>query len=97
MYSGEERRQKKLNFDPTINLGHILTFVGFICAGFGAYWTLDKRVSLLEERAIQIEVRLRENNASVKDSLQEIKDDVKDMRRAVESVSGAFVKRMLGG
>lgn len=87
--------RKKLNFDPTINLGHILTFCGFICAGFGAYWTLDKRVSLLEDRAIQIEVRLRENNASVKDSLREIKEDVKDMRQAVENVSGVMIKKLL--
>lgn len=88
---------KKINFDPTINLGHIITFCGFIFAGFGAYWTLDKRVTILEDRAIQIESRLRENNASVKDSLKEIKEDVKDMRQAVENVSGAIIKKMLNG
>ena len=53
-YDGEDRRaapeQKKgVKFDATINLGHILTFIGFIVAGFGAWTTLDKRVLVLEE------------------------------------------------
>lgn len=88
---------KRINFDPTINLGHIITLVCFISAGSGAYWTLDKRVSILEERSVQIEAKLRENNASVKESLNEIKTDVKDMRKAVESVSGALIKKVLQG
>jgi hypothetical protein len=39
-----------MRFDPTINLGHVLTFAGFIVAGFGAYSALDKRVVVLEEQ-----------------------------------------------
>lgn len=90
-------QQKKINFDPTINLGHIITFCGFLIAGSGAYYTLDKRVSILEDRAVQIETKLRENNLTVKESLQEIKGDVKDMRQAVENVSNAIVKKVLHG
>jgi hypothetical protein len=44
-----EPHSKRLRFDPTINLGHLLTFVGFMLAGFGAWSTLDKRVLVLEE------------------------------------------------
>lgn len=40
---------KRPRFDPTINLGHLLTFVGFIAAGFGAWATLDSRIVKLEE------------------------------------------------
>lgn len=97
MESENQPEKKRVNFDPTINLGHLLTFCGFICAGFGAYWTLDKRVSLLEDRAVQLEVKLRENNTSVKESLKEIKEDVKDMRQAVENVSNAIIKKVLHG
>lgn len=58
----EERRRMSdaapprngLKFDPTINAGHILTFVGFLLAGFVGWTTLDKRVVVLEqERARQ--------------------------------------------
>lgn len=44
-----DRPSKKPRFDPTINLGHILTFVGFLVAGFGAWATLDSRIVSLEE------------------------------------------------
>lgn len=89
--------QKRINFDPTINLGHIISLVVFVSAGFSAYWSVSNRVSLLEERAVQIEAKFRENNSSVKESLKEIKEDVKDMRQAVENVSAAIIKRMLRG
>lgn len=56
MWLGEERRQqmmepdkKGIKFDSTINLGHILTFLGFMIAGLTAWTTLDKRVVVLEE------------------------------------------------
>jgi hypothetical protein len=42
-------RSKRPRFDPTINLGHLLTFAGFMLAGFGAWATLDKRLVVLEE------------------------------------------------
>lgn len=40
---------RKPRFDPTINLGHMLTFAGFILAGFGAWSTVDSRLMALEE------------------------------------------------
>lgn len=40
---------KRPRFDPTINLGHLLTFAGFMAAGFGAWSTVDSRLVVLEE------------------------------------------------
>lgn len=37
-----------MRFDPTINLGHVLTFAGFMVAGFSAYGVIDKRVAVIE-------------------------------------------------
>jgi hemerythrin superfamily protein len=42
-------KAKKVTFDPTINLGHILTFIGFLVSGFIAYATIDKRLTVVEE------------------------------------------------
>ena len=39
----------RIIFDPTINLGHLLTFAGFIVAIFAGWTNLDKRVVVLEE------------------------------------------------
>lgn len=50
-------KPKRLQFDPTINLGHVLTFLGFVIMGFSAYTSLDKRVTVVEEaRKFQIQV-----------------------------------------
>lgn len=89
--------KKGISFDPTINLGHVLTFFSMLLACLAAYYTMDKRVTVLEERAVQIELKLRENNVAVKESLKEIKEDVKDMRNAVENVSSAIIKKVLHG
>lgn len=45
----EEAEKRGVRFDATVNLGHLLTFAGFLIAGFGAWTTLDKRVVVLEE------------------------------------------------
>lgn len=46
-----------MKFDPTINAGHLLTFAGFIIAGFVGWTTLDKRVVILEQQRISQEYR----------------------------------------
>jgi hypothetical protein len=39
----------KVRYDPTINLGHILTFIGFIVALATAWFNIDKRILVLEQ------------------------------------------------
>ena len=87
-WDGQDRRgtpppapdHKGVKFDATINLGHMLTFAGFVIAGFTAWSTLDKRVTVIEERAAfqaQIDrtqdANLAANMAVIKESLGEIK------------------------
>jgi uncharacterized protein involved in tellurium resistance len=87
-WDGQNRRadtqaptqQQGINFDKTINLGHILTFAGFMIAGVGAWTTLDKRVTVIEERAnFQAQIDRTQdatqaaNMAVIKEALGEIK------------------------
>lgn len=80
----ESTSQKgKVKFDATINLGHILTFAGFILAGFTAWTTLDKRVTVIEERANtqaiidrNQDTNLTTNMAAIRESLNEIKQQI---------------------
>lgn len=88
-----EDHRKKLSFDPTINLGHILTFIGFLATGFGAYSTLDKRLAVQEIRSVEMETRQREQELRIKDSLQEIKSDIKDVRRSTDEIIQRLVRR----
>lgn len=45
----------KPRFDPTINLGHLLTFGGFILAGLGAWYGVKSEVANIEYRIGSIE------------------------------------------
>lgn len=88
-YTGEERRQTAngIRFDKTINLGHILTFIGFIGVGTVTWSTLDKRVVVLEESRKAQELRDtgqdQHNNdqmGAIRESLAEIKQNVIALR-----------------
>jgi hypothetical protein len=89
-YTGEERRQADrggVRFDKTINLGHILTFIGFIGVGTVTWSTLDKRVVVLEESRKAQELRDtgqdQHNNdqmGAIRESLAEIKQNVIALR-----------------
>ena len=75
-----ENKERRIRFDPTVNLGHIITFVGFLIAIFTAWTTLDKRVVVLEEgRKAQESIdrqqdqRALEARSEIRESLQEIK------------------------
>lgn len=85
-------RQPRVRFDPTVNLGHVLTFVGFIVAGFGAWATLDKRLVVLEEnRRTQVLVdqsqdqRYSYMNESVQKLLQRIEVQVDRLNNRLDS------------
>lgn len=79
--------RKHLTFDPTINLGHVLTALAMLSAGFGAYSALDRRLAIQEEKASHLEARSIEQEQRTKDTLQEIRADVKDVQRSVNDVS----------
>lgn len=79
--------RRRVAFDPTINLGHVLTFVGFLVTGFSAYSTLDKRVTIIESQSAAVVERSREQDSRLKETLSEIKSDVKDLQRSVNDVN----------
>ena len=80
---------KKINFDPTINLGHVLTFIAMAVSVITAYGLLDKRISVLEEKSNAARMQVIERQSEQKDTLREIKDDIKDLQRSINEISRA--------
>ena len=81
-----EDKKTNIRFDPTINLGHILTFVGFLMAIFTAWTTLDKRVVVLEE-ALKTQQQIdRAQDQMLSQQMQYIRDMLNDLRASVERV-----------
>ena len=86
-----EQARKRINFDPTINLGHILTFAGVMLAGIGAYGNLDKRMTVSEVQNMVAAERTKEQDRRIKESLQDLKVDIKDVQRAVNDINRTLV------
>jgi uncharacterized coiled-coil protein SlyX len=90
--SQPEPTPNRLTFDPTINAGHLLTFAGFLISGFVAYSTLDKRVTVVEQRTATAEQRIAEQDSRVNSTLAEIKRDVRDTSIAVNQLARELSK-----
>jgi uncharacterized protein YlxW (UPF0749 family) len=77
----------KFKFDPTVNLGHILTFVAMMVGVMSSYSILDKRLTVVEERSATALSQAAEKVSEQKEALKEIKSDVKDLQRSVNEIS----------
>lgn len=87
----DQTNRKRLTFDPTINAGHIISLLAFLVTLVIGWYTLDKRVVVLEEaRKTQAQVdqhqdaMQRSNADSVRESLQEIKQGVRELNARFE-------------
>ncbi len=85
-YTGEDRRQPEqrgIRFDKTINLGHILTFLGFMLSIVATWSTLDKRVVVLEESRKAQELRDSGQDQRATDQLGAIKETLTEIKQNV--------------
>lgn len=74
---------KQIRFDATINLGHILTFLGFILTIFIGWQNLDKRVVILEEsRHTQVQ-RDKHQDALIENQSDQIRDSLTEIKAAI--------------
>lgn len=89
----ETNEKRIVKFDSTINLGHLLTFVGFVLTGFGAWSTIDRRLTVLEEsRRVQAQIDANQDER-LSQSMGQIKESLSDIRRNLEKVSDRLDKK----
>lgn len=84
-----------IRFDPTINLGHVLTFLGFLIAIFAAWVNLDKRVVILEEnKRTQHQIDkaqdqlLQQNLIQIRETLNDMRTGINRLNDRIDRVSG---------
>ncbi len=85
--------QTRVRFDRTINLGHILTFLGFILTIMVTWGTMDKRVTVLEEARKAQEARDIQQDGRLSEKMGEIHDSLTELKRGVEQVHDRLEKR----
>lgn len=83
----EAPKRRPVKFDPTINLGHILTFIGFIASGSVAYFDLRERIAVHDVRIQQIDTETNAEKGRIRDTLRELRDDVREVRRGVDQLA----------
>jgi hypothetical protein len=89
----QPNEKRLVKFDSTINLGHLLTFVGFVLTGFGAWSTIDRRLTVLEEsRRVQAQIDANQDER-LSQSMSQIKESLSDIRRNLEKVSDRLDKK----
>ena len=94
-YMGVERRERTqgVRFDNTINLGHILTFLGFLVTIMVTWSTLDKRVVVLEEsRKAQAILDHAQDNRSA-ERITEIRETLDEIKRSVDRVNDRLERK----
>ncbi len=79
--------RRKVAFDPTINLGHVLTFLGFMATGTVAYFDLRERIAVQEVRIHQIDNEYGAEKERIREALKELRDDVRETRRGVDELN----------
>lgn len=88
---------RRLIFDPTINLGHVLTAASFLIVGTGGYVSLDVRFNHLEraqreEQTVrlsadqQLETRMMREMALHKAQMDQIQIRTADDIREIKSI-----------
>ncbi len=85
--TNRRRADRYWRFDPQVNTGHLLQIAVIVAGILSAYGTLDKRVTLADQRAEAAKTAATERDARVKDDLAEIKAEVRELRRGVEDLA----------
>lgn len=85
-----ENPRNKVRFDPTITLGHVLTFVGFLATGFGAWTLMDKRVTVLEVQNTQAQRESTQQREEIRETSRLLRDDMKEVRKSVDELARSF-------
>ena len=92
MYVQQHPSRRGIKFDPTINLGHILTFVALLAAGFGAWSALDKRVTVIEESRFAQAVVDKAQDNRVTDTTMQLKEVLVRLDRQVDRLTDRLDK-----
>jgi hypothetical protein len=83
-----------VKFDSTINLGHILTFLGFIGTGVVVYQSLDTRVVVLEENRKTQELRDQAQDKTLDNNMREIREVTAEIKKTLEKLSDKIDRKL---
>jgi hypothetical protein len=76
---------RRVRYDPTVNLGHILTLLAMLAAGTAAWNAMDRRLTVLEEaRVVQKERDISQDISS--------RERMFDLQQTLNKIDGRLDK-----
>lgn len=90
--SNPNQPSNKIVFDKTINLGHILTFLGFMAAMATLYMNVNTRLTMLEQSALYQVKRDEAQDLAIRDGKNEIRESLKEIYTALNKLADTVDK-----
>jgi hypothetical protein len=84
MITDERIHPRRVTFDMTINLGHIITLVSMLIAGVGMWMMMDKRVTILEVYSNTQRANDARQDSDLLDTKKIVRDDLKDIGQKLD-------------
>jgi hypothetical protein len=81
-------QEVKPRFDPTVNLGHLLTFFGFILAGYAAFTAVKSELSTQGVRVASMEKQV-ERITEVMVITATSQSEITELRRRLDRLENA--------
>jgi hypothetical protein len=79
-----EEERKGIRFDPTVNFGHLLTFIGFLVTGSMAWMAMNTRVTVLEEaRQNQVKIDAKQDLA-IENNQKVVREDLSQINQKLD-------------
>lgn len=85
--------QKRVHFDPTINLGHVISALAFVGSVLFAWTNMDKRVLVLEE-ASKLQTQLdRHQDQVMSMNMSQIREALADIKQAQQRINDKLERK----
>jgi hypothetical protein len=88
--STERGKKIWLNLLPNVDLGHLLTMIGFTAALVVQWNSMDRRITIIEEQQKVLMAQYTESKSDQKATLNEVRGDVKAVKEALGDIKSVM-------
>lgn len=79
--------KQHFKFEPTINLGHVISLISFLLAGLGAWQALDKRLVVVEQMQLNQVNTDKRQDAQLDETKKIVREDLKEISGKLDRIA----------
>lgn len=79
-------KHRKVRFDPTINLGHVLTACGYLAVMVAGYFDLRERLATEQVHRQNLSREMAEEKASNREVVRQVREDMREVRQGINEL-----------